>query len=317
MPVSIAERDGLVYVANADTDGAFVGPADQSGNVTALRIDLATGQLAPVGNSARALGVRPSDVEFSIDGRHLLVSASNAGSASLPARSNAELSSFAVLADGTLSAAPLSVSASTEPGNAGGRNLPTAIGMETFSLDGRQFVIVAEARAYLPDGRSASLAQAQTGSVSSWEIAADGSLQPRSLDVLAGATRSSGPTGTGWIAIAPYDLFFVSSSTGATLSAFFPNPDGTVVLRENVARGAAAEPGRANPLEQADGFVDLVVTTDEYEARLYQLLGLKGSVAHFDIDGLVAYNIALRSVLGTGLLPTDNLQGIAAVSRRP
>ena len=315
-PVSLAHRNGLVYVANADADGVFSGAADQSGNVAGLRIDLATGQLSPIAGSTRALGVRPSDLEFSLDGRHLLVSASNAGSATLAGRSTAELSSFGLLPDGTLTATPSGTGASTLPGNAAGRNLPTAIGMETFTREGRQLVMVAEAREYRPDGRPGALAEGQTGSVSTWEIAANGALLPRSLDVLAGPTRSSGPTGTGWIAIGPpYDLFYVSSSTGAAISVFGARDDGTTSLVDIVARGGAANPGAANPLAQADGFVDLVITPFADGPYLYQLLGLKGSVAQFDVDTLT-YNISLRQVARSGLLPLDNLQGIASVSRR-
>lgn len=54
-PVSIAYRNGLVYVANADSDGVFAGPPDQRGNITGLRFDTGSGQLTPIANSTREL----------------------------------------------------------------------------------------------------------------------------------------------------------------------------------------------------------------------------------------------------------------------
>ena len=46
---------------------------------------------------------------------------------------------------------------------------------------------------------------------------------------------------------------------------------------------------------------------------LYQLVGLKGRVDVYEIDTLVATNIARRQQVTTGLLPMDNLQGLVSV----
>ena len=119
-PISLAHRNGVVYVANADSDGVFTGPSDQSGNVSGLRLDLASGSLAPIGGSTRELGVRPANIEFSADGRHLVVSGVNAGSAMLASRGTAEISSFGVMPDGALTAVPRGAAASPCPGMAQG-----------------------------------------------------------------------------------------------------------------------------------------------------------------------------------------------------
>ena len=79
-----------------------------------------------------------------------------------------------------------------------------------------------------------------------------------------------------------------------------------------VASGAAAVVGAAEPLANADGFIDTAISSDG--RYLYQLVGLKGRIDVYEVDTLVAFNIARRQQAATGLLPMDNLQGIVAVS---
>jgi hypothetical protein len=314
-PVSIAYHDSLIYVANADADGTFTGPPDQSGNLSGLRIDLSTGQLTPIANSSRDLGVRPADVEFTPDGRHLIVSGLNAGSASLAGGSRAEISSYGVSADGSLSASPQGTAISTQPGNAAGRNLPNPIGIETFARMGRQFVVATESRTAPASGQPGSFATLQTGSISTWEIGMGGALIARVQDFLLGPSATAGASQAGWIAMAPdTSVFWVSSATGAAIFGFGMSDDGTIGNSDRLYDGAAAMIGAPSPLANADGFVDLAVSGDG--RYLYQLVGLKGGVNVFEVDTLVAFNIDLRQEVRTGLLPMDNLQGIVTVSRR-
>lgn len=312
-PVSIAYRDGLVYVVNADSDGVFMTPADQSGNVSGLRIDLNNGQLTAISGSTRELGVRPSDVEFAPDGRQVVISGLNAGSTMLASRSTAEVLSYGVASDGRLTAAPQASVTSTLPGNAAGRNLPTAIGIEVVARGSRQFVVATEAREFLPSGAPGMLPMFQTGSVSTWELAMDGSLAARSQDVRTGPTLTSGPTSACWIAFAPNaDIFWVTSASGATISSYRLNTDGTVVLIDGrAASGAPAVAGAANPLATADGFIDLAVSTDG--RQLFQLLGLRGTINVYDIG---ANGALTRRQQATGLLPMSNIQGLAFAANR-
>ncbi len=192
-PNSIACRNGLVYVANTDSDGVFTGPPDHRGNITGLRLDLGTGQLTPIANSTRELDNRPSDIEFSPNGAHLIVSSVNAGSTALPGSGGSELVVYGVQADGSLTSAPQSSASSTLRGNTAGRNLPTAIGFEAVEVGGRTFVIVGEAREFFVSGAPAMLPMFQTASVSSWELNANGSLTARSQDVLTGPSLTTGP----------------------------------------------------------------------------------------------------------------------------
>ncbi|HVO47800.1 MAG TPA: hypothetical protein VMT29_15870 [Steroidobacteraceae bacterium] len=312
-PISLAYRNGVVYVANADEDGVFGGPPGQSGNITTMRIDLSTGELSALPGMSVSLLARPADLEITPDGYYLVVSSLNAGSALLPSPTAAEISTFLIKNDGTLAATPSGTGQSTQVGDAAGRNLPNAIGIETFAWEGRQFVIAAEARTASPSGMPpASLAEIQTGSVSTWEINADGTLLPRSQDFLLGPSMNSGPLQPGFLAYSgDYSAFWVSSSAGATIHGYGLGDDGTVARGERVGSGTPADVTSDTPFANADGFVDLVISPDR--RWLYQLVGLKGRIDVYEIDESVAFNIALRQSVSTELLPTDNLQGLVAV----
>ncbi|HZG45091.1 MAG TPA: beta-propeller fold lactonase family protein, partial [Allosphingosinicella sp.] len=165
-PISLAYRDGVVYVANADQDGTFTGPPNQSGNITAMRLDQATGQLTPIAGFSVSLNARPADLEITPDGAYLVASALNAGAPQLPQPTGAEITSFRIQPDGTLAATPAGTGMSTQLNNAAGRNLPNAIGIETYVISGRQFVIAAEARTASSTGvPAANFGALQTGSV--------------------------------------------------------------------------------------------------------------------------------------------------------
>lgn len=312
-PISLAYRNGVVYVANADEDGVFVGTANQSGNITAMRLDLATGELSAIPGVSVSLRGRPADIEITPDGYYLLASSVNAGSSLLPSPTAAEISAYLIHSDGTLAATPSGTGQSTHIGDSAGRNLPNAIGIETYAAEGRQFVIAAEARTASPAGMPpASFAAIQTGSVSTWEINADGTLLPRSQDYQLGPSINSGPIQAGFLAYSPsYSVFWVSSSAGATISGYGLYGEGTIARGELLVRGTPADIASASPLANADGFVDLAVSPDG--RWLYQLVGLKGRIDVYEIDTLVAFNIALRQTVFSELLPIDNLQGLAAV----
>lgn len=110
---------------------------------------------------------------------------------------------YGVQANGSLRSLTRSTVASTLRGNAARRNLPTATGFEVVDVGSRTFVIVSEAREFLTTG---SLPTFQTASVLTWELTANGSLTPRSQDVLTGPRLTTGPaspTSACWIVVAP------------------------------------------------------------------------------------------------------------------
>lgn len=314
-PNSIAHRNGLVYVSNIDSDGVATGAPDHSGNITGLRLDPTTGQLTPIAGSTRELGSRPSDVEFSPDGAHLVISSVNAGSSLLTSGSDAQISTYGVQADGSLTASASGVAASTLPGNAAGRNLPTSIGFEIVEINGAQFVIATEAREFLPTGEPGMLPDFQTGSVSTWRLNSDGSLTAISQDILTGPSVAEGPTSACWIVMsADARTFWVASASGAAISTYRLNDDGTIALLDGLAAtGSPALPGAPDPLADADGFIDLALSSDgEY---LYQLLGLQGAVNVYNVGADGSSLTLLQQAIG--LLPDANIQGIVAVAPVP
>ncbi len=231
----------------------------------------------------------------------------------LASRSTAELTSFGVLADGNLTSGALGTAASTLPGNAAGRNLPTAIGFEIVERGGRNIVIASEAREFLPDGRPGMLPMFQTGSVSTWELNSDGSFSPRSQDVLTGPSLTSGPTSACWIVVAPNrESFWVASASGATISSYRLNSDGTISLIESrAAAGSPAVAGAPNPLATADGFIDIALSSDG--AFLFQLLGVEGTINVYRMGANSSLSLIQEA---KALLPETNIQGLVSVTRR-
>lgn len=310
-PVSLAYRNGIVYVANADEDGVFTGPPNQSGNITAIRIDAATGQLTRIGGFSPSLGARPADLEVTPDGGYLAISALNAGAPQLPQPTAAEVSTFKIHADGTLAKTPSGTGMSTQLNNPQGRNLPNAIGIEVIAIKGRQFLVAAESRTASSTGVPGTFTTLQTGSASSWEIGADGTLQPRTQDLLLGPSLTSGPMQAGFIAYNyGYGFMSIASSSGSAITSINIRDDGTLTPVPNDGyqiQGKPADAGSATPLANADGFIDLAFDPDDN--FLYQLVGLKGRIDRYDI----VFSYELGQKLTTGLLPLDNLQGLAVV----
>ena len=314
-PNSIAYHGGLVYVANEDSDGTPDAPPAQQGNVTGFRFDPATGALTPIAGSTRELTNRPSNIELSPDGNFLVVSAWNAGSLMLPASDGEDsLVVYRVNADGTLSSAIVGNATSTSRGNSAGRNLPAVIGFEVVQArGGRTVVIASEAREFLASGDPAKLGQFQTASVSSWQLMGDGSLSPLSTDVLTGPVIKTGtdsPTSACWISVSPdRKYFWVSHASGSVISTFALNMDGTIALLDgrDVA-GTAADPNAADPLANADGFLDITVSGDG--KYVYLLLGLKGSIHVHSVANTGALTFIQQT---TGLLPMKNAIGLVSV----
>jgi len=307
-PNSIAYSNGLVYVSSIDADGQFSGEPDQEGALTGFRLG-ERGTLRPIRRSIRLLGNRPSAVQFSPDGRHLVVASINSGSIALDSGSQDEIVVYDVRRGGNISRRPVSAATSTERGNAENRNLPSAIGFEIVQENGKQFVVVSEAREFQADGTPPAFPALQTGSISTWELGRFGDLSPVALDVMTGDSQFDGERTACWIEFSHDEgNFWVSNALEATLSSFSFN-DGNIELLERVeAQGVG--PTSSVPSEafsQTDGWVDLWISDDgEY---LYQLFGLSGAIGVFKIGD----NGALSEVeVVRGDLPESNTQGIVA-----
>lgn len=316
-PDTIAERDGVVYVANVDSDGVYTGPQDQVGNIVAFSLNRDTGRLQEIPGSVRQLVGRPSDLAVAPSGHSLIVSIYNAGSSAISnVAADAELESFAILQPGLLTPFPISAATSTKRNNDDGRNLPSAIGFSIRESHGSEVVVVTESREFLPDGQAASLRQFQTGSVSTFELNRFGVLRPISLDIPTSSQITTGPTNTStsscWIS---FDndgkSFWVVSASSSIISSFRLNDDGSVEeIDSRAATGRPVNPDSANPAAGATGFVDIAET--ENSDFIYQLESGVGTVNVYQIASPTS-PLTLVQQISTGLPPTGGVMGIAYV----
>jgi 6-phosphogluconolactonase (cycloisomerase 2 family) len=316
-PGTIAEHDGVVYVANVDNDGVFTGSPDQVGNLVAFTLNRGTGDLQEIPGSKRQLAGRPSDVAVASSGRSLVVSLYNAGSVAISdAAANAELESFGIVRPGFLTQSPVSAITSTQRNNDQNRNLPGAIGIAIRKLGGHEVAVVTESREWLANGQPAPLSQFQTGSVSTFDLDGSGLLRPISLDVPTSSQITTGPTNTStsscWISFdKDGQTFWVVSASSSIISSFRFKQDGSVEeIVSRAAAGAPANPDAANPLAGATGFVDVAETGDSN--FLYDLESGTGMVNVYQIAS-PASPLNLVQQIGTGLPQTGGVMGIAYV----
>ena len=313
-PNSIAfiERDidgiaGLVYVSNITRQEFLAqGEPAQQGTILGFWL-LEDGTLQPITDSRRELANRPSAIQFSPNGEFVVVASINSGSSALASGSEDEIVVYSVNGDGTLSADQLAGATSTLRGNTEGRNLPSAIG---FQIVGDNYVVVTEAREFRPDGTPPVFPGLQDGSVSTWQIAADGSLTAIDLDVASGE-NNTGRTAC-WLDFSDENTFFVSNAIEAGLASYSFN-DGDIELINQVAAQGTGATGNttdgASAFATTEGWIDLWISDDgQY---LYQCYGLTGAIGVFEINGTELTQI--QEVVGD--LPINNVQGIVSVGQ--
>ena len=327
-PNSLAYSNGRIFVSNIDRDGFALGdpstprgePNDE-GNITGFFIN-DEGILTPLANSTINLDNRPADVGFSADGTRLIVTSITAGSAALPGPNAAN--SVAVYEIGANGEALGMVGSATGTvvGNPDDRNLASAIDFDTTVINGREFVVVTEAREFNAAGAPPALPALQAGSVSVYELLADGSLVDTEQDFAIGNPGGSpfDPTNqltTCWIDFAPDgQTFFASNAINASISSLEVTADGELNLLEaTAAQGVSgfSTGGTTGPVVfgTTDGFIDLDVSADG--RYLYQLQGLSGAISVYAIEG---GSLSLIQDL-TGYLPEIDTQGLVAVSGPP
>jgi 6-phosphogluconolactonase (cycloisomerase 2 family) len=288
-PDAIAERDGVVYVANVDSDGVYTGPPDRVGNIDAFELNRETGHLQEIPGSKRQLPGRPSDLAVAPNGRFLVVSIYNAGSTAISdSVANAELESFAIVRRGFLTPLPISTITSTPRNNDQNRNLPSAIAIAIRESGGHAVAVVTESREFFANGQPAPLSQFQTGSVSTFDLNDFGSLRPISLDVPTSSQITTGPTNTStsscWISFDKDGrTFWVVSASSSIISSFRFNADGSVEeIDSRAATGVPVNPDAAHPAAGATGFVDVAET--ENSDFLYELESGAGKVDVYRIS---------------------------------
>ena len=334
-PNSVAVDDGYVFVTNIDRDGVALGdestpraePNDE-GNVVGFSIS-ADGVLTPTGYSVD-LDNRPANIEFSTDGDRVIVSSITSGSAALPGEnSEASVYSFNLLRSGRLLLADTNTP--TLRGNAEGRNLPSAIDFDITVQDGREFVVVTEAREFNSEGAPPALPALQAGSVTVYELGADSSLTITESDFAFTDGDAAAPNDFGaseqsltacWIDFghgANSDIFYVSNAISATISSVQLLDDGTLNVLDTVAAagvsGFSANPGEAidgpTTFGTTDGFIDLDVSPDG--GYLYQLEGLSGEVSVYALGADGTGSLEHIQDFATDLLPEIDTQGIITI----
>jgi 6-phosphogluconolactonase (cycloisomerase 2 family) len=199
-PTSIAVHGSLVYVANSGGGGS---------NYTGFRLN-AGGHLSPIADSTFALpdNAAPGQVLISPDGHRLVATrvGPNAGPSFLDA--------FRIGSDGRLTAAPGSPYPAQRIGPFGSTFSPTA-GDQLFVSNAH-------------DG-------AGNGSVSVYDVAADGSLT-----AISGSPFADGQTAPCWVAISPDGnaLFAINTGSGS-VSAYSVAGNGTLGLAGSTAASLA------------------------------------------------------------------------------
>ena len=326
-PNSLAYSNGRVFVSNIDRDGFALGdpnvprgePNDE-GSVTGFSIN-ANGILVPLADSTINLDNRPADVGFSADGTNLIITSITAGSAALPGPGAANsVVVYGVDANGAVTGMVGSATG-TQVGNPEGRNLASAIDFDTTVIDGREFVVVTEAREFNSEGAPPALPALQAGSISVYELLNDGALVEIAQDVAIGNPAGSpfdpaNQLTTCWIDFGlDQRTFYVSNAINATISSFRLNDDGTPALLAQVAAAGVsgfANGGTTGPevFGTTDGFIDLDVTEDgQY---LYQLEGLSGEISAYSVGN--DSSLTLVQDL-SGFLPEADTQGIVTHQR--
>ena len=314
-PNSLAYRDGIVVVTSIDADGIFTGEPDQEGAIESFIVRRG-GRLTKLNNSRRVLENRPSSVEFSPDGRFLAVTSINAGSNQLASGSDDEVVIYGFDRDGRASFGPLDGATSTEVNNFQGRNLPSAIGQDFVEVDGRQVLVVTEAREFSAAGEPPAFPALQAGSVSSWEVNEFGKLIPISLDVIAGNDPLNGERTVCWIQFSDDgEEFWTTNPLESSIStfSFVTRPEDGVVgtvslINQNEVQGTevtSSDPAVAFG-EQSDGFID--VTASDNGEYLYVLAGLRGEVNVYKTEDDGSLSL-IQNVDGD--LPLRDTQGIA------
>ncbi len=190
-PVSIAEHDGLVYVANGGAGGS---------NYTGFRLGRG-GRLWHIPGSTVALPdeAHPGEVLISPDGTRLV------GTRVGPNAGPSYLDAFRIRRDGRLVAAPGSPFAAEGTGPFG----------SVFSPTRPSQLFVSNAH----DG-------AGNGTVSSFHVGRDGTLTG-----VSGSPFADGQTAPCWVAITPDGRVLFAINTGsATISAYRVARDGTLTL---------------------------------------------------------------------------------------
>ena len=271
-PISVAVKGDYVAVAS-------VGDSNMKGSIGLYKI--VDNMLVPLDNNRRDLSARPSTIRFSSNGKFVIVNELVTG----------QIKTFAMNGD-QLSDAPVSVIGSPK---ADGRFQAIPVGFELRADANADILIVSEARFLTPeyglregDGSvvQSPLYSWQTGSLSTYKLANDGTLSMISADVLTGNDIEGGEIANCWVALSPDgQTLWAANALSSSISSFDIAANGEATLKNVTAYKDESE---------ALFFGDINVSPDG--KTLYQAIGNKGKVAIFDIKA--NGDLELRQMVG-------------------
>lgn len=173
-----------------------------------------------------------------------------------------------------------------------------------------------EAREFQFDGAPGMLPMFQTGSVSAWRLNSDGSFTALMQDLPNVPLPTGAPTGPCRVVSPDGNLFWVAGSSGAAISCYRLNQEGTITLLDaRAATGVAAVPAVPNSPDMnamADGFIEIAISADG--RYIYQLAGAQAAIDVYQVGGDGSSLSKLQRT--AGLLPRRNTQGLVTVERR-
>jgi len=287
-PVSVAIEGNLVAVAS-------VGDNNGAGSIGLMEIT-ENGMIA-VSGSRRDLNARPSTIDFSTDGKYVVVNELVTG----------KIKIFAV-ENGNLSSAP--VSEIDSPRDTDGRFQAIPVGFTIHGTSDGDVISVSEARFLTPDfllrGPTEGVKQVvqsplytwQTGSLSTYRLAADGNISLISGDVLTGAAIEGGELANCWVVLSPDSKrLWAVNAMSSSISSFRIRENGTAALVNDKAFKIAGE---------QSFFSDIAISDDGKE--IYQLVGNQGAIMIFD----VAEDGNLKAKQTVGGLPVLGAFGLIA-----
>ncbi len=326
-PNTLAYSDGRLFVANIDRDGFALGDSstpraepNDEGSITGFTINQ-NGILLPIAGSTIDLDNRPANLGFSADGSKLIVTSITAGSSALPGRNAANSVAVYEISASGQNLGMVGSATGTVVGNADGRNLASAIDFDTTIVNGREIVVVTEAREFNSAGGPPALPALQAGSISVYELSGDGSLIDIRNDFALGDPAGSPFDPANQLTSCWIDFgndgrtFYVSNAINASISSFELDDNGVPSLIEQAAATGVSgfsTGGTTGPevFGITDGFIDLDVTDDgQY---LYQLAGLSGSISAYAIED----DASLSPIQNlTGFLPEIDTQGLVTFTK--
>lgn len=241
LPFTMAETNGLLYVADYDVTEDFVREDlfDRQSPVTAFTIDYETGQLGCVEENVNVLGGTVPGLRVNTKG-DILVAEYNVPSYFTPNDELIVLTSLRINPDGSLS----ELSEATVAGDPA-VNWPSPGGFEIKSRGEREYVVVTEVRDYhydtnSPNGATQSYlasTRIQPGTVTSYELLSDGSFSLVNTVALADYSLF----GACWIVFNPDATIFWVANFGNFLpwsdviSSFSMDENGNIELLDPYA----------------------------------------------------------------------------------